>query len=128
MALVALSGLTCGIFTSILALIALLLGKTKIHRILALFNISVAIWGFGCFIAGIATRESSAIYGWRFAQTGGIFIAVFFYHMISIFCNLQRRLALVTIYIWGVFFLYFCFFTNLLFNKTRFIYNVYYND
>ena len=128
MTLFALSGLTCGIFTAILALIAILLGKTKIHRVLALFNISVAIWGFGCFIAGIATTELAAIRGWRFGQMGGIFIAVFFYHMICIFSNLQRKLGLVIIYIWGIFFLYFCFFTNLLFNKTRFIYNIYYND
>src|SRR4030066_1021688 len=110
MTLFALSGLTCGIFTAILALIALLLGKTKIHRILALFNISVAIWGFGCFIAGIATRESSAIYGWRFAQTGGIFIAVFFYHMISICCGLQRSFGLPASHLRGLFFLFSCFF------------------
>ena len=104
------------------------ISKTTIHRVLALFNISVAIWGFGCFIAGIATTESAAIYGWRFGQTGGIFIAVFFYHMISIFCGLQRRFALTAIYLWGLFFLYFCFFTKLLFDKTRFVYDIYYND
>lgn len=128
MNLFAISGLTCGIATAILALVALLLGKTTIHRILALFNISVSIWGFGCFMAGIATTESAAIHGWRFGQTGGIFIAVFFYHIISIFCGLQRRFLLASIYIWGLSFLYFCFNTNLLFDKTRFIYDVYYND
>ena len=64
----ALSGLICGIFTSILAFIAFVRRQTKIHNILTAFNISVAIWGFGCFIAGIATTESSAIYGWRFGQ------------------------------------------------------------
>src|SRR4030042_7011382 len=102
MTLFALSGLTCGISTAILALIAFILSKTKIHRILALFNISVAIWGFGCFIAGTASTESEALYGWRFGQVGGIFIAVFFYHMICIFCDLKRKFALITAYIWGL--------------------------
>jgi hypothetical protein len=128
MNLFAIAGLSCGISCTILALIALIFGKAKIQRILALFNISVAIWGYGCFVVGIADTELKSLFWWRFGQTGGIFIAVFFYHMICIFCNLPRRIPLIITYIWGSFFLFFCFFTNLLFAKTRFIYGTYYNS
>jgi signal transduction histidine kinase len=128
MNLFALSGLICGISAAILALMALTFGTSKLHRILVYFNSSVAIWGFGCFAVGLATNESSALYGWRFAQTGGIFIAVFFYHMISAFCNLKRQWILRVIYVWGLLLLPFCFLTDLLFYSTRYIYDVYYND
>lgn len=128
MNLFAIAGISCGVFCTILAMIALIFGRAKIHRILALFNISVAIWGYGGFIVGIAPMGSTALLGWRFGQSGGIFIAVFFYHMICILCGLQRRIPLRSAYLWGFFFLYFCFFTDWLFAETRFIYNVYYND
>ena len=128
MNLFAIAGLSCGISCTILALIALIFGNAKIHRILALFNTSVAIWGYGCFIVGIVTTEPMALLGWRFGQAGGIFIATFFYHMVCMFCGLQRKRTLIIVYLWSLFFLYFCFFTNWLFAKTRFIYSVYYND
>jgi len=121
-------GLLCGVFCLILALTALIFGKTKIHRILTFFNISVAIWGLGYFIVGRSSLESNALFGWRFSQVGGNFIAVFFYHIVSLFCGLRRKISLITIYIWGAFFLFFCFVTDLLFAKTRLVYNIYYND
>lgn len=70
MNLFAIAGLVCGIFCAILASIALVYGKLNIHRILAFLNIAVSIWGFGCFVVGKATDESSAIFGWRLAHIG----------------------------------------------------------
>jgi signal transduction histidine kinase len=128
MNLFAISGLVCGIFSTILALIAFIFGRSKIHRILTCFNLSVAVWGYGCFIAGIASTESAALYGWRFGQVGGTFIAVFFYHMVCIFCELQRRVSLRLFYIWGLIYLYFCFSTKFLFANTWVTPNVHYND
>lgn len=128
MNLFAISSLACGISCSILAFIALIYGRLKIHRLLAYFNIVVAIWGYGCFVVGIVDTEDKALIAWRLAQTGGIFIAVFFYHMICEFCSLKRTRTIRAAYIWGLFYLIFCFVTDLLFAKTRFIYGVYYND
>jgi len=129
MNLFALTSIACGVFCTILALVTLIFGRAKIHRILAFFNISVAIWGCGCFWVSRAASEPMALLGWRFGQSGGIFIATLFYHLVCIFCGLQRRIQLIVVYIWSMFFLYFCFFTNLLFAKTRLIYNIpYYND
>ena len=112
----------------ILAFVTKFFGRSKIHQVLGLFNLSVAIWGFGCFIAGMAATGESALAGWRFAQVGGIFIAVFFYHMVCIFCELKRRSQLIAVYLWGAFILPFTAFTNLLFRNTRFFYDVHYND
>jgi signal transduction histidine kinase len=129
MNLFVLTSIACGVFCTILAFITLIFGRAKIHRILAFFNISVAIWGYGCFWAGRAISEPIALLGWRFGQAGGIFIATFFYHLVCIFCGLQRKIQLIAVYIWSMFFLYFCFSTNLLFAKTRLVYNIpYYND
>ncbi|HDH49935.1 MAG TPA: hypothetical protein ENH04_00870, partial [Nitrospirae bacterium] len=128
MSMFAISGLICGVSCIVLAGITKFFGRTKIHQVLGLFNLSVAIWGFGSFMAGIASTEESAIYGWRVAQVGGTFIAVFFYHIVCIFCELKRKVPLTIIYIWGLFFLPFTVYTNILFDKTRFIYDVHYND
>ncbi|MFC1501052.1 ATP-binding protein [Elusimicrobiota bacterium] len=122
------AGLTCGVSVSILAIIAFIYGKTPVQRALALFNTSVAIWGFGCFFVGKSLSEESALLAWRLGQTGGIFIAVFFYHMIHIFCHLKNTTLLKIIYVWGIVFLFFCFFTDLLFARTYFIYGVHYNE
>ena len=75
MNLFAIAGLSCGISCAVLALIALIFGTTKIHRLLAFFNIAVAIWGFGGFIVGIAHNSATSIFGWKFAHIGGMFVS-----------------------------------------------------
>lgn len=127
MNLFALAGLSCGLFAAFLAFLALFYGKAKIHRILTYFNISVSIWGFGGFFVGLSSSESSALLSWRFAQMGGIFVAIFFYHLICLFCNLRRSFITTFFYIVGLFFLFFCFFTDYLFRSTRSFHGVYYN-
>jgi signal transduction histidine kinase len=129
MNLFSIAGLTCGISSSALALLALLFGKTRIHRILAFFNISVAIWGFGGYLVGGATTNNFAIFGWKFAHIGGIFVAIFFYHMVFEFCELKNNKIIYISYAIGILFLYLDIFTDVLINRTRFVFNsLYYND
>ncbi|MEW6101233.1 MAG: ATP-binding protein [Candidatus Omnitrophota bacterium] len=124
----ALAGLSCGISCFILALFTFVYGKLKIHRILVVFNIAVAIWGIGCFIVGQSKTEELALFGWKFAHIGGIFVAISFFHLVSVFCDLRRRNIILFSYGIGLFFLYLNIFTNILINKTRFIFNsLYYN-
>ena len=42
-------------------------GHEKLHWIWGYFNIVVATWGFGCFIAGTTSDQNMAIFGWKIA-------------------------------------------------------------
>ncbi len=78
----------------ILALIVYFYGKQKVHKIWALFNISVVIWGFAMFFIGNKTYNPDTImFWWNFAHLGGLFIPVFFLHtMIEISGNKRTKL------------------------------------
>ena len=128
MNLFSISGLSLGLTCMLLALIIARYGKTKLHRIWFFFNSSVAIWGFGCFIVGQASTESTALFGWRFAHVGGIFVAIFFYHMSCIFCDLKRRKSVLAVYLIGLFFVGFNVMTVQFIGRTRYIFDIYYND
>jgi signal transduction histidine kinase len=129
MNLFALSGLFTTVFCLILAVIALIYGKTTLHRLLMLFNIVVGIWGFGIFLVGRATTASIALSAWKFASVGGIFIPIFFYHMVCVFAELQRRKVIIFAYLQGFVFLCLISFTDLVINRTRIIFDsIYYND
>ncbi len=128
MNLFALSGLSVGILCATLASIALFFGKTKLHRILLLFNIVVAIWGFGLFLVGIADNEADALFGWRFANLGGFFVGPSFFYMTSVFCNIKRTKLLYAAYAQAVIFAIIGSATGLIFNKTRVVFGLYYNE
>ena len=128
MNLFTIAGLSLGITCSILALFLLLQGKTKLHRIWALFNFVVAIWGFGCFIVGIASTESDALFGWRFAHVGGLFISIFFYQMICELCDLKRKKSIITAYSIGLFFLLLDLTGDQFINRTQIVFDIYFND
>ena len=42
-------------------------------------------------MVGKASSEADALFGWRFAHIGGIFVGVFFYHVVCTFCDLKCR-------------------------------------
>src|SRR3990167_10296726 len=129
MNLFAIAGLSTSIFCFILAMIALIYGRTKLHRLLMLFNFVVGIWGLGTFLVGMTTSASSALSAWKFANAGGIFISITFYHMVCVFAELQRKKTIIFAYLQGFVFLSLFFFTELAINRTRFIFNsIYYND
>src|SRR3989338_6495812 len=129
MNLFAIAGLSTSIFCFMLAMIALIYSTTKLHRLLMLFNLILVIWGLGTFLAGRATSASSALSAWKFANAGGIFISITFYHMVCVFAELQLKKTIVFAYLQGFVFLYLTSFTNLVVNRTRFVFDsIYYND
>lgn len=128
MNLFAITSLSCGITCAVLAFIALIYGKTKLHRILLWFNIVVALWGIGLFLAGIANTEPEAIFGWKLGHLGGFFIAPLFYHMIYVFCGVRWRKLLYFAYSQAIFFNVINVVANRFITKTRFVFGVYYND
>ncbi|MBF0522839.1 MAG: GAF domain-containing protein [Candidatus Omnitrophica bacterium] len=79
-------------------------GKSKLHTIWALFNLSVAWWGVGMFLVGITKEPGLALKYWRFAHVGGLFIPVFFMHVALILSNLKHRVWLFATYSISFFF------------------------
>lgn len=129
MNLFSIAGLILGITSSSLAVIVFMYGRSMLHRIWVFFNIAVAIWGFGCFMVGQSVNETSALFAWKFAHIGGIFVSVFFYHMVCEFCELSRRKSIIVAYAVGTGFLFLDIATDLLINKIRYVFDsLYYND
>ncbi len=128
MNLFAIAGLVLGLTSLLLAIFVFSLRKTKLHNIWALFNLAVSIWGFGCLIVGTASTELIALFGWKFAHVGGLFISIFFFHMVCEFCSLKRKKSIIASYLMGITFLYINIMTQHLINKTQIIFDIYYND
>jgi signal transduction histidine kinase len=128
MNLFAFIGLLVGIFCILLSAIALFFGRTQTHRLLMLFNMACAVWGFGLFLAGIANAEAQAIRGWQIANTGGIFIGPLFYHMVSAFRGVMNKKVIYLGYSCAIAFLIALIGTAYVVNKTRFVFDIYYME
>ena len=128
MNLFAMAGLLLGVTCLFLSFLVLRYGNSKLHRIWVYFNLAVSIWGFGCFIVGIASNEATAKIGWKFAHVGGIFVGVFFYHVTCIFCELKRKKSIVATYFIGLFYVWLTVVTGQVIDRTRFVFGLFYND
>ncbi|NQU19313.1 GAF domain-containing protein [bacterium] len=128
MNLFSLSGLIIIATCSVLLIIIFIFGKNRLHKIWAIFNFVVIIWGIGSFLVGIAKTETSALFAWRLAFLGALFTCVFFYHTVFIFSNTKKRTFLIFAYTQGIFFAILTLFTNLIFDNWRIVFNsIYYN-
>jgi len=65
-----------------LAVIAvnLIFGRKKVNYIWSLFNLSVAIWGFGAFMVGISGIQQQPWFWWKINHIGVIWMPVFVLH------------------------------------------------
>jgi signal transduction histidine kinase len=106
--------------------IALFFGRTQTHRLLMLFNMACAVWGFGLFLVGNATAEAQAIRGWQIANTGGIFIGPLFYHMVSSFRGVINKKIISLGYSCAIVFVIMIIGTTYVINKTRFVFDIYF--
>jgi len=127
MNLFALSGISVGISCTILSLLVLFFGKSALHRLLFLFNIVVAVWGFGLFFVGTAVNQQEALFAWKFANNGGFFIGPAFYHMTAVLCGIDRKKIIYPAYLQAVIFLFINIKTDILINAVRSVFGIYYN-
>ncbi len=85
------------IISSILVIVLVLFkGKDRrINKLWASFCVFILIWGIGGYKFSTVSSEESALFWWKFAHIGVIFIPVVFYHFIYAFLDLksssQRR-------------------------------------
>ncbi len=123
------SGALLGGTCTILLFFLLVYGKNRLHRVLTLFNIAVAVWGYSSFFIGRMEEEQSALFLWKFSFIGVIFIAVFFYHFACLFCEINRKFTIVFAYLQGILFLLINFTGNIYIAKLKFLWNsLYYVD
>lgn len=128
MSLFALSGLSITFTCLALFFVILFYGKTKIHKIWAIFNLVVAVWGIGTYLAGKADSPESALFGWRIAFGGALFISVFFYHTVCIFGDLERKKTLIYAYSQAILFNVISLTTEKVFSNWHILFNsIYYN-
>ena len=115
------SFLVC-LLCTILGLFAFLQIKNRLHLVWALFNLDVAIWSAGTFLAGMATNENLARIDWKLSHLGVLFIPVLFYHTIYLFLNLKNRVTLVLIYLQAIIFSLILLSTNLIIYPIKFLF------
>ncbi len=100
----------------------------KVNKIWALFCLSVAIWGFGSFKIGQIHNPKEALFWWKVAHIGIIFIPVFFWHYISNFLKINKKIITIIVYIIGIYFVILDVFTNILISNMRWVFNSFYYD
>ena len=128
MNLFAIAGLSVGISSVCLAVLALLFGKTRIHRLLLFFNIACAVWGFGTVLVGISYTDKQAILGWQIAHAGSFFIAPLFYHLASLITEKSDKRLLTFGYVQAFLATALGIGTDYVFHKTRYVFGLFYLD
>lgn len=105
LSLLAIFGILLSSTCLIVALIAFIYGKQRLHKIWALFNLCVAIWGLGMFFIGDKNlNKEGALFFWKFAHIGGMFIPVVFLHTMLELCSIRKRKFLSFFYAQALFF------------------------
>ncbi|HNV23426.1 MAG TPA: ATP-binding protein [Candidatus Omnitrophota bacterium] len=124
-----LSGFFIALTSAVLIVILLKYGKSKLHKIWSFFNITVFIWGIGCYLAGKAATIETAKVAWTIACIGGYFIAAVCYHTICVFCDLQRKKVLFLFYFLALLFSFFTiFYSQLVLTNWEMMFDsIYYN-
>lgn len=101
------SGFLLGVTCTLLAIILFRFGKLRQHRMMAIYNVAVAVWGFGAFLWGNQKDFFWVATIVRVSHIGVILIPVLFLHTVAVFCNTETRLKnlLTFAYLQAIFFL-----------------------
>ena len=122
----AISGLLIGLTGVFEALIIFLRGRKLVHYLWGAFCISFIVWGMGGYKIATTVDADEAIFWWKVAYIGVIFIPIFLAHFTYEFLNIKEKWHLVIFYFLGAFFLILNLFTNLFINKVRWAFNQFY--
>lgn len=124
----ALSGLFIGITSALMGIFVYLKNpKSKVNQVWLPLALSIAVWGWGGFKIGLTKESVSALFWWRIAHIGVIFIPVVFLHFVYVLLEKKQRWPVIISYILGIFFLI----TNLsgyLIKRVDWVFNSFYYD
>ena len=128
MTLFSIAGLTLGVTSFLVTLLIVFFGKTTLHKIWALFNIVVGLWGISAFFLGQISSRDVALVVWRIAHVPIAFIAVFIFHLVYKLCSLKSRKLLFFAYLQGFTFSIIALFSNLFISDVKYVFNSFYYD
>ncbi len=99
------------------------------HRLWALLNLSVGMWGLGAFLISQSDTAAIALIRWRITEIGVVFIAVLFTHSTFIVCNIHRKKVVYFAYLQGFIFSIASLFSMNFFKDVKFVFNsIYYAE
>lgn len=126
--LFSIAGLTLSTTCFFLTLVILFFGKSSLHKIWALFNVTVGLWGMCAFFIGKITDKDTALIVWRITHISIAFIPIFMFHVVYKLCNLRSQKLLYFAYFQGIFFSILSVTSRLFIPDVRFVFNAFYYD
>ena len=126
MSLFALISLIVSISCASMATLTFLQARNRVHWVWGIFNLNVALWCLGLFLAGVAQSSQMSLLYWRLALVSNTFISVFLYHLIYSLCKLNEKRLLILIYLQGVLFALIALFYKPFLSEVRLIFNTIY--
>ncbi|MBI5024360.1 MAG: GAF domain-containing protein [Candidatus Omnitrophica bacterium] len=101
--------------------------KSSVHWIWIFFNVCVGTWAYGSFWTTMCTDPESALFAWRVAHIGVIFIPVTFYHFAYVFTQRKHQYVVPLLYCGGLVFLFLDFTTTQFLSRVQFLFDsIYY--
>ena len=97
--LIALSCISLAIFIAKYA-------ETKAHRLWAIFNCVVASWSAWAMAVSLAPSPQQSLIYWKYALCSGGFISVVFYHFVTAYCQIERKMMIRFAYIEATLFIF----------------------
>lgn len=129
MPLYAYTSISVSIFCFIFGVFIYRNSKTTVHRLWSLFNIGVANWSFGVFLAVSSNNLHMANFGWKWAYGFGVFVPAVFYHFAHSYCGFKKRRMLVMVYVLAIILFLMAWFSKTFIVSNRFLFgSIFYND
>lgn len=122
------SGIVLSVTSILLTLILLIYGKSNLHKICALFNFVIFIWGIGSIYIGSIQNSETALHFWRWIKISITFIPILNYHVVYLLCRLNNRKILYLVYLQGIIFSILSVTTTAFISKVQYVFNSFYYD
>lgn len=122
----ALSGILAGFTSFGMAVFVLLKAKQRLHYLWGIFCLSVMFWGFGVLMIATEDDPAMAIFWWRVAYIGVVWIPLLFTHFVYKFLSLSHRTFIFILYALGAIFSYANLNTDIFINSVRFVFGQFY--
>lgn len=102
----ALSGFLVLATSAVMALVMLLQGLGKLQRLWGFFCLTVALWGLGAYQIAVASDPAVALFWWKTAYIGVIFIPFMFTHFVHLFLGIRNVYFTAGLYTLALFYLF----------------------
>lgn len=119
----AISGILIVVTCAIMAIIMLARATARLHLIWGIFCITVMMWGLGAYQIGISKDPARALFWWKFAYIGVIFIPIMFTHFVYIFLEIKRKIFVWFLYFLGLIYLIGNLFTDKFINSVHLMFD-----